>query len=229
MHIKFHGHSCVQLTHNGSSIIIDPFLTGNGLATAGPDDIDVQYVLLTHAHSDHIGDALAIAKRSGATIIATHELATYMSWQGVAVHPMNIGGSFEFDFGTVKLTQAFHSSGLVLDDKKEILYMGMPAGFLITMGEKTFYHTGDTGLFSDLKLIGERHPIDAVLLPIGDNFTMGPDDALQAAEWIQAGVTLPSHYDTFPVIKQDAEAFVQSLEKRGLKGKVLKPGEIFEL
>lgn len=229
MKITYHGHSCVQVSHGGKSVVIDPFLTGNSLAKVKPEDVEVQYVLLTHAHGDHLGDALTIAKRNNATVVATHELATYMSWQGANVHPMNLGGAYTFDFGTVKMTQAFHSSAIVLEDEQRIIYGGMPGGFLITMGGKTLYHLGDTGLFSDLKLIGARNRIDVAFVPIGDNFTMGPEDALQASEWVGAELTVPVHYDTFPVIKQDPGTFVSSLEGKGLKGKVLNPGEELEI
>jgi L-ascorbate metabolism protein UlaG (beta-lactamase superfamily) len=229
MKITYHGHSCVQVSKNGKSIIIDPFLTGNSLAVVKAEEIEVQYVLLTHAHVDHLGDALTIAKRNNATVIATHELATYMGWQGVNAHGMNLGGAYEFDFGTVKMTPAFHSSGIVLEEEKQIIYAGMPGGFLVTMGGKTLYHLGDTGLFSDLKLIGERNDIDIAFVPIGDNYTMGPEDGLQAAEWVGAKLTVPVHYDTFPVIKQDANAFIGKLKEKGLKGKVMKAGEEVEI
>jgi L-ascorbate metabolism protein UlaG (beta-lactamase superfamily) len=229
MKITYHGHSCIQVSHQGKSVIIDPFLTGNALAKAKPEEIEVQYVLLTHAHGDHISDALTIAKRNNATVVATHELATYMGWQGVKVHGMNLGGAYEFDFGTVKMTQAFHSSAIVLDDEQKIIYGGMPGGFLVTMGGKTLYHLGDTSLFSDLKMIGERNTIDIAFVPIGDNFTMGPEDALQASEWVGAKLTVPVHYNTFPVIKQNPEAFVHGLESRGLRGKVMTVGEEHEI
>ncbi|WP_047153121.1 metal-dependent hydrolase [Aneurinibacillus tyrosinisolvens] len=225
LEITYHGHSCVQVSYEDKSIIIDPFLTGNSLAVARPEDIHVQYVLLTHAHSDHIADAVTIAKQNNATVIATHELATYMGWQGVNTHGMNIGGAYSFEFGRVKMTQAFHSSSIVLEDEQRIVYAGMPGGFLVTINGKTLYHVGDTGLFSDLKLIGDRNSIDIAFVPIGDNFTMGPEDALQAAEWIHAGVTVPVHYDTFPPIRQDADAFVGALEAKNLKGLALKAGE----
>lgn len=229
MNITYHGHSCIQITQGGQSLIIDPFLTGNSLAAVKPEEIDVQYILLTHAHGDHIGDTIAIAKRCNATVVATHELATYLGWQGLEVHGMNIGGSFSFGWFTAKMTQAFHSSGLVLEEEQRIIYAGMPAGFLVTVGENTVYHVGDTGLFSDLKLIGDRHKIDVAFVPMGDNYTMGPDDALQAAEWIGAGLTIPVHYDTFPVIKQDVEGFVRRLAEKGIRGRFVKPGESFEI
>ncbi|MFT9848324.1 metal-dependent hydrolase [Aneurinibacillus sp. REN35] len=229
MKITYHGHSCVQVSNQGTSLIIDPFLTGNSLAKAKPEDIKVQYVLLTHGHGDHIGDALAIAKQNDATIIATHELATYMGWQGVKAHAMNLGGAYTFDFGKVKMTQAFHSSSIVLDEEQKIVYAGMPGGFLVTIEDKTLYHLGDTGLFSDLKMIGERNRIDVAFVPIGDNYTMGPEDALQASEWVGAKLTVPVHYNTFPAIEQDASAFVQELERKGLAGRVMNVGDEFEI
>ncbi|HJV44947.1 MAG TPA: metal-dependent hydrolase [Bacillota bacterium] len=229
MEITYHGHSSVQISTSGTSLIIDPFLTNNPLAMAKAEEIRVDYVLLTHGHSDHIGDALQIAKQNDATIIGTYELATYFSWQGTKVHPMNIGGGWNFEFGRVKLTQAFHSSGVTLDDEQKIVYMGMPCGILLTIEGKTIYHAGDTGLFSDLKMIGELNSIDLAFLPIGDNFTMGPDDALIAAEWIKANKIVPIHYDTFGLVKQDGVAFVDQLRSKGLEGMVVNPGETFSL
>lgn len=227
--IRFHGHSSVQVTSEGHSIMIDPFISGSPMAATKLEDISVQYILLTHGHQDHILDAVELAKQNDATIIATHELATYLSWQGVKTISMNLGGSIKLPFGKVKMTQAFHSSGVVLDDEKQIVYMGMPGGFVIELGGKTIYHAGDTGLFGDMKLIGERHNIDLAFLPIGDVFTMGPEDALVAAEWVQADFVVPIHYDTFPPIKQDGEAFVAELAEKDIRGKALKPGETLHL
>ncbi|CAI8893532.1 conserved hypothetical protein [Brevibacillus sp. IT-7CA2] len=227
--IRFHGHSSVQVTSEGHSIMIDPFISGSPVAATKLEDISVQYILLTHGHQDHILDAVELAKKNDATIVATHELATYLSWQGVKTISMNLGGSVKLPFGKVKMTQAFHSSGVVLDDEKQIVYMGMPGGFVIELGGKTIYHAGDTGLFGDMKLIGERHNIDLAFLPIGDVFTMGPEDALVAAEWVQADIVVPIHYDTFPPIKQDGEAFVAELAEKDIRGKALKPGETLRL
>ncbi|NQF15913.1 metal-dependent hydrolase [Brevibacillus sp. HB1.3] len=227
--IRFHGHSSVQVTSEGHSIMIDPFISGSPVAATKLEDISVQYILLTHGHLDHILDAVELAKKNDATIVATHELATYLSWQGVKTISMNLGGSVKLPFGKVKMTQAFHSSGVVLDDEKQIVYMGMPGGFVIELGGKTIYHAGDTGLFGDMKLIGERHNIDLAFLPIGDVFTMGPEDALVAAEWVQADFVVPIHYDTFPPIKQDGEAFVAELAEKDIRGKALKPGETLRL
>ncbi|UIO43774.1 metal-dependent hydrolase [Brevibacillus brevis] len=227
--IRFHGHSSVQVTSEGHSIMIDPFISGSPVAATKLEDISVQYILLTHGHLDHILDAVELAKKNDATIVATHELATYLSWQGVKTISMNLGGSVKLPFGKVKMTQAFHSSGVVLDDEKQIVYMGMPGGFVIELGGKTIYHAGDTGLFGDMKLIGERYDIDLAFLPIGDVFTMGPEDALVAAEWVQADFVVPIHYDTFPPIKQDGEAFVAELAEKDIRGKALKPGETLRL
>ncbi|MFS0557115.1 metal-dependent hydrolase [Brevibacillus sp. 179-C9.3 HS] len=227
--IRFHGHSSVQVTSEGHSIMIDPFISGSPVAATKLEDISVQYILLTHGHQDHILDAVELAKQNDATIVATHELATYLGWQGVKTISMNLGGSVKLPFGKVKMTQAFHSSGVVLDEEQQIVYMGMPGGFVIELGGKTIYHAGDTGLFGDMKLIGECHDIDLAFLPIGDVFTMGPEDALVAAEWVQADFVVPIHYDTFPPIKQDGEAFVAELAEKDIRGKALKPGETLRL
>ncbi|PYI50556.1 metal-dependent hydrolase [Paenibacillus flagellatus] len=225
MEIRYHGHSCVQLTVEGRSLVIDPFLRGNELAVTKPEDIEVEYVLLTHAHTDHILDAEPVARSNGATIVAIHELAAYMSWKGLPTIGMNLGGTVDLGFAQAKMIQAFHSSGVVLDDEQKIVYAGMPAGFLIRAGGKTILHAGDTALFGDMKMIGDRHEIDLAFLPIGDHYTMGPDDAVQAAEWFRAKLVVPVHYNSFPPIRQDAEAFVRKLEERGLRGRVLAPGE----
>ncbi|GAB7388655.1 metal-dependent hydrolase [Bacillaceae bacterium] len=230
MKIVYHGHSCVEVRTEKARLLIDPFLSGNPRAKVKPEEIRADYVLLTHGHQDHVADALAIAKQNDATIIATYELATYYSWQGAKTHPMNLGGARSFSFGKVKMTQAFHSSALTFDDERKIVYLGMPGGFLIEAEGKTLYHAGDTGLFGDMKLIGERNKIDVAFLPIGDNFTMGPDDALVAAEWLKAKKVVPIHYNTFPVIEQDAAAFVDRLrQEKGIEGILLEIGGELEL
>lgn len=229
LEITFHGHASVQLTSQGHSIMIDPFISGNPMATTKIKDIQVQYILLTHGHQDHILDAVELAVQNDATIVATHELATYLGWQGAKTLAMNLGGSVALPFGKVKMTNAFHSSGVVLDDQKQIVYMGMPGGFVIEFGGKTIYHAGDTGLFGDMKLLGENHNFDLAFLPIGDVFTMGPDDAVKAAEWVEADFVVPIHYDTFPPIKQDGAAFVARLAELDIRGKAMKPGETLRL
>ncbi|MCZ8514183.1 metal-dependent hydrolase [Paenibacillus filicis] len=227
--VEFHGHSCVQLTGGEHSLIIDPFLSDNPDARIMPDSVRVQHVLLTHAHSDHIQDAAAIALNNDAQLIAIHELANYMSWQGVRTQDMNIGGKLSLGYAEVHMVQAFHSSGIVLPDEQRIIYAGMPAGLILKWEGKTILHAGDTNLFSDMKLIGERFDIDLAFLPIGDLYTMGPEDAALAAEWLKAKLVVPVHYNTFELISQDGEAFVELLGKRGIQGRALKPGESIEL
>jgi len=226
MKISYHGHSVVQIQTQGHTIIIDPFINGNQLTDLKADEIKADVIILSHGHNDHVGDTVELAKRNQALVVATDELATYLSWQGVKTHNMHIGGSYQFDFGRVKLTQAFHGSSYVTDTK-EIIYCGMPAGILFMNEGKTIYHAGDTALFSDMKLIGERHPIDVAFLPIGDNFTMGPEDAAYAAKLLRAKTVVPMHYNTFPPIKQDPHQFIQMLD--GQNGRVLTPGDALEI
>lgn len=229
MEIRYHGHSCVEIASGEHRLVIDPFLSGNPLAQVKPEEIKVDYVLITHGHGDHLGDAVQIAKANQATVISNFEVATYLSWQGVQTHGMHIGGAHTFPFGRVKLTQAFHGTGYVPNGKQEMIYLGMPAGMLITIDGKTIYHAGDTGLFGDMKLIGERNQIDLAFLPIGDNYTMGPEDAVYAAQLLRAKLVVPIHYNTFPLIQQDGQAFVKQLAEAGLSGKVLAPGETLTL
>ncbi|MDZ5472502.1 metal-dependent hydrolase [Bacillus sp. 31A1R] len=226
MKVSYHGHSVVKIEANGKTILIDPFISGNGLTDLKVNDIKPDVIILTHGHGDHVGDTVELAKNNDSLVIANFELSTYLSWQGVKTHGMHIGGAYEFDFGKVKLTPAFHGSGYVTEDK-QIIYLGMPAGVLVTIDGKTIYHAGDTGLFSDMKLIGDRHPIDLAFLPIGDNFTMGPEDAAYAAGLLGAKQVVPIHFNTFPPIKQDPNRFVEMLPA-GV-GKVLQSGESIEL
>lgn len=229
MKLTFHGHSCVQIETGKHMLLIDPFITGNPAAKVSAADLKPDFILLTHGHGDHTGDAFELAKRSDALLIAPNELAVYAGWQGCRAHPMGIGGAWQFEFGRVKLTQAFHGSGLELHDTKQIVYMGMPSGLLLTIDGLTIYHAGDTSLFGDMKLIGELNDIDLAFLPIGDNFTMGPDDALIAAKWLRAKHVVPMHYDTFPLIAQDGHAYVGALREQGIPGTVLDPGDALEL
>ena len=225
MKITFHGHSCIEIHTNEYSLIVDPFLTGNPKADITAEQVKADYILLTHGHGDHLGDTVSIAKQNNAQVIAPVELAAWLSWQGLETHGMNIGGSHDFPFGRVKFTLAHHSSGFVNQEKKEIIYLGNPVGILLTMEGKIIYHAGDTSLFSDMKLIGMQHDIDLTFLPIGDYFTMGPEDALLAAEWIDAKQVVPIHYNTFPLIEQDGAKFIKNLRYKGLSGVALEPGE----
>ncbi|HET7616776.1 MAG TPA: metal-dependent hydrolase [Bacillales bacterium] len=226
MKATYYGHSVVLVETNGKKVLIDPFITGNGECSIKAEDVQADAIILTHGHNDHVGDTVPIAKRNDSLVIGLAEMATYMGWQGLNTHPMSIGGAHEFDFGKVKFTQAFHGSSYTEDENQRIVYLGMPAGVLLTCEGKTIFHAGDTGLFSDMKLIGERNDIDVAFLPIGDNFTMGPEDAALAAEWLQAKTVVPIHYNTFPVIEQDPHQFVASLKG---EGKVLRSGESLEL
>ncbi|MFD0692953.1 metal-dependent hydrolase [Paenibacillus sp. GCM10027628] len=225
MEIIYHGHSCLQIVVGDKSLVIDPFLRGNQLAVTNPEAIKTDYILLTHAHMDHILDAEPIAKANDAPIVANPELAAFISWKGVKTMEMNIGGTIDLGFAKAKMIQAFHSSGIVIAEEQRIFYGGMPAGYIIQAEGLTILHAGDTGLFGDMKMIGERHQIDVAFIPIGDHYTMGPEDALQAAEWYQAKLVIPVHYNSFPVIEQDAAAFVQKLEEHGINGELLAPGE----
>lgn len=226
MKVSYHGHSVVKIETNGKTILIDPFITGNELCDLDAETVKADVILLTHGHNDHVGDTVEIAKRNDALVVALNELAIYLGRKGITTHGMNLGGAYEFDFGRVKYTQAFHGSSYEEEDGT-FIYTGMPGGILFSAEGKTIYHLGDTGLFSDLKLIGEMNDIDLAFIPIGDNFTMGPKDALIAADFIRAKKVVPVHYNTFPVIKQDADAFANQV-KTG-KGVALKVGETIVL
>lgn len=226
MQVTFHGHSVVEIVTDKAKILIDPFITGNEQCDLSANEVTCDVILLTHGHNDHVGDTVEIAKRNDALVVAPFELATYLGWKELNTHPMHIGGAHEFDFGTVKLTQAFHGSSYMDEDSKQIIYTGMPAGILFTAEGKTVYHAGDTALYSDMKLLSDVK-IDLSFIPIGDNFTMGPDDAAIATEWINADLTVPVHYNTFPVIEQNPETFVDKLKNN--KGKVMKPGDTVKL
>lgn len=226
MRVSYHGHSIVKIVTGGKTILIDPFITGNQYTDLIVEDEKPDVILITHGHNDHVGDTLQLAKENDSLVVTNNELAVYLGWQGLKVHPLHIGGARQFDFGKVKLTPAFHGTGFETEDK-EILYLGMPAGILFMAEGKTIYHAGDTALFSDMKLIGERHPIDIAFLPIGDNFTMGPEDAAYAAKLLGAKTIVPIHYNTFPPITQDPHEFIKLLEDKN--GKVLAPGEAIEL
>ncbi|MBZ5750161.1 metal-dependent hydrolase [Metabacillus rhizolycopersici] len=226
MQVSYHGHSAVQVSTGTKKIIIDPFINGNELSDLEVANLEVDVIILTHGHNDHFGDTVEIAKKNNALVIAPYELAVYIGKNDIKIHPMNIGGAYQFDFGTVKLTQAFHGSSYEEQDGT-VVYTGMPSGVLLTVNGQTIYHAGDTALFSDMKMIGERNSIDLAFLPIGDNLTMGPEDAVAAADWLKAKKVVPIHYNTFPAIKQDPVKFTDMLPKD--VGVPLKVGEKLEL
>ncbi|MEK4561616.1 metal-dependent hydrolase [Staphylococcus sp. FSL K6-3157] len=225
MNLSFHGQSTIYFEANGKKVIVDPFITGNGQSDLDANAIEVDYIILTHGHGDHFGDTVELANRNNATVIGSAELGDYLTTNKNVenVRPMNIGGKAEFEFGTVKFVQAFHSSSLT-DDNGIPVYLGMPMGVIIEVEGKTIYHTGDTGLFSDMKLIAERHPVDVCFVPIGDNFTMGIDDASYAINtFIRPKITVPVHYDTFELIEQDPNEFKSAVTVGEVQ--ILKPGE----
>lgn len=222
--LTYASHSTFILDDGTHTVVIDPFFTGNPTSPIAAADVRADFVVLTHAHGDHLGDGLAMAKRDGATIIAVNELANYAIAQGAQAHNMHIGGAWNFPFGRVKFTIAHHGSAA-----PDGSYMGEPAGVLITIGGKTVYHTGDTGLFLDMQLIGQRNTIDVMLAPIGDNFTMGVEDAITAVEFVRPGLAIPMHYNTFPVIAANPEDFRAGVEALGLRARVMAFGETLEL
>jgi L-ascorbate metabolism protein UlaG (beta-lactamase superfamily) len=225
---KFLGHSCWTLTSDQHCIVIDPFLTGNPLAAAKPEDLKVDAVLVSHGHSDHLGDSADIARRNNAPVIGCFELATYLGQQGVQTHAMHLGGAHTFPFGSVKLTPAFHGTGLL--DGGQIIYLGNPAGFLIRMGDRTIYHSGDTALFSDMKLLTQRGKIDLALLPIGDNFTMGIEDAVEAVKLIEPDYVVPMHYNTFDLIRANPDDFARLVRQQTRSlCEVVQPGQEIQI
>ena len=226
MKLTYLSHSCFLLETGAHRLLIDPFLSGNPKAPVKAENAKCDFILISHGHGDHVGDAVAIAKRNNATIISNYEIATYCSKQGAKAHAMHIGGGHNFSFGRVKLTIAHHGSGYQTDEG--FLYLGNPVGFLITAGGKTVYHAGDTGLFMDMQLIGQMNRIDVALLPIGDNFTMGIDDAAKAVEFLKPQVAIPMHYKTFEVIDVDPHEFARKASATGGRVEVLDIGKSFE-
>lgn len=221
------GHACwnIEAPVEKGRLLIDPFITGNPAATVSADSLNPDYILVSHAHGDHIGDAVAIAKRTGAQVISNFEIANYFQAQGITAHDLHIGGSKAFPFGRVKLTIAHHGSSF-----PDGSYGGNPAGFLLWIGKKVIYDSADTGLFYDMKLIGDEG-LDLAMIPIGDNYTMGPDDAVRAAKFLKPKYLIPMHFNTFDLIAQDPGAFAKRVVKAVPRTKVvvLKPGESFDL
>ena len=221
MDIRFLGHATFELSEGDARVLIDPFLAANPKAAVGPDEVDPTHILLTHGHVDHVADAVDIAKRTGAHCVALVETANWLGKQGVDdVSDPNLGGTVQFDWGWVKLVQALHSSELPDGTVTK------ESGLVVNIGGTTVYHLGDTCLFGDLKLIAERTPVDVALVPIGGHYTMDRHDAVVAAELLGAKTIIPCHYNTFPLIETDAEAFKSEVESRTSSTVViLQPGE----
>ncbi|MBX2998009.1 MAG: metal-dependent hydrolase [Caldilineaceae bacterium] len=228
--LKYYGHSTFTVNADGVNLVIDPFFAPNNpLAADGAtaDTIDADFMILTHGHGDHVADAVSIAKRTGCQVISNFEVGNWLANQGVEnLHQMSTGGGYNFPFGRLKMTIAHHGSQM-----PDGSYGGNPAGVLIYFNDGAdIYFAGDTALTYDMRLIGEAGGVDLALLPIGDNFTMGPEDAVTAAQFVKAKRVIPIHYNTFPPIRQDPEAFVQMLQDAAdIEGIVLKPGESYEL
>jgi L-ascorbate metabolism protein UlaG (beta-lactamase superfamily) len=221
--LTWFGHATLGLETGGYQVLVDPFFTGNPAAGVQADQVAADFILITHGHGDHVGDAIPIAKRTQATVISNHEIATWAGNQGVKSHGQHLGGGFKHPFGYLKLTLALHGSALPDGSNG-----GNPAGFLLTtLDEKKIYLAGDTGLFGDMALIGEEG-LDLAVIPIGDNFTMGPEDALRAVKLLKPKVVIPIHFGTWDLIAQDAAAWAERVDKQtGTQVVVLKPGESY--
>ncbi|MFM7056894.1 MAG: metal-dependent hydrolase [Planctomycetota bacterium] len=223
--ITYYGHSAFLLQTAGRSVLIDPFLTGNPQAPISAADVPADYIVISHGHGDHVGDAVEISRRTHAMVISNHEISIWLKKQGVQrTHDMHIGGSHRFSFGTLKLTIAHHGS--ILPDGS---CGGSPAGLLFHTDAGNIYHAGDTGLFGDMALIGEAG-LKLAILPIGDNYTMGPADSLRAIRLLQPEIVMPCHVNTFPVIEQDVAAWSDQVRKNtSARPVVLQPGQQFIL
>jgi L-ascorbate metabolism protein UlaG (beta-lactamase superfamily) len=222
LEIRYLGHSAVWLSDGKTKVVIDPFLSGNPLAPVGVGEVQADLILVTHAHGDHFGDAVALSKKGG-TVVSTFEIATYAEKHGAKAVPMNIGGTYRFPGGWLKWFPAWHSSSF-----PDGTYGGMPMGVVVELGGKRIYHAGDTALFSDMRLIGELG-LDLAFLPIGDHFTMGPEDALKALELLRPKRVVPIHYNTFPPIRPEGDACAERAKEQGAEGHALRPGGVLVL
>ena len=223
--ITWLGHAALQLETDGQNILVDPYLSENPAASEGPEATNPDFILVSHGHDDHVGDTVAIARRTGALVITNYEICSWLRERGLTTHAQHIGGGHRHPFGYLKFTQALHGSGLPDGSNG-----GNPVGFLLTTNEgKKIYLAMDTGLFGDMQLIGDEG-LDLAVIPIGDNFTMGPDDALRAVKFLHPKHVIPIHYDTWEVIEQDPNEWAERVEaETDTKVHVLKPGESFTL
>jgi L-ascorbate metabolism protein UlaG (beta-lactamase superfamily) len=223
--LQWYGHAALGLEAGGKRLLVDPYFTGNPAASANPGEVAADYILISHGHGDHVGDAVAIARRTGATVISNYEICNWFENQGVPnTHAQHIGGGHGYPFGYLKLTQAQHGSAL-----PDGTYGGNPCGFLLSSEGQKAYLACDTGLFGDMRLIGEEG-LDLAVLPIGDNYTMGPDDALRAVKLLAPRHVIPVHYNTFDLIRQDASAWASRVEaETSARAHVLQPGDSFSL
>ena len=223
--LTFHGHATFSIeTDDGVHLVIDPFFEDNPQFTGSRDDIEADYILLTHGHNDHVADAIPLAERTGATVIASYEIATYMENRGLTASPQHIGGGVHYPFGYVKMTAALHGGMVELPGAES--FTTVPGGFLINLlGGQRFHHAGDTALLTDMQLL--KGKVDVAVLPIGDRFTMGPEDAVTAVEFIEPRVVIPCHFDTWPPIEQDGEAFAAAVGDRA-QVELMTPGSTFE-
>jgi L-ascorbate metabolism protein UlaG (beta-lactamase superfamily) len=223
--IRFLGHACFELTDGDTRVLMDPFLSGNPKAAAAPDELDPTHIFLTHGHPDHYGDIVDIAKRTGAQVVTIAEIAGELGEAGVEnLFDPNLGGTVEFDDVWVKLVPAWHTSTTPNGTAS------VPAGMVVGLGGKVVYHLGDTALFSDLRLVGERNPVDVALMCIGGHYTMDRHDAVTAAGLVGATTVIPCHYDTFPPVETDSQAFKADVESNtSSKVELLAPGESFSL
>ena len=222
MNITYYGHSCFGVEIKGKHILFDPFISPNELAKSiDVNSVKADYILISHGHEDHIADAVSIAKRTGAKVVCAYEIYVWLSKKGIEnIHAMNIGGKVKYDFGNVKCVNAVHSSSL-----PDGTFGGHPMGFVIESEEGNFYYAGDTALTYDMKLIGEYRRINFAFLPIGDNFTMGPENAIIASEFINCSDIIGMHYDTFGAIKIDKEEAVNKFKRAGAELTLMKIGE----
>jgi L-ascorbate metabolism protein UlaG (beta-lactamase superfamily) len=222
MKVTYYGHACFGAQVGNKALLFDPFITGNELAKqVDIAKIPADYILISHGHADHMADAGEIAKRTGATIISNYEVTVWFNKQGIEkTHPLNHGGGYQFDFGRAKLVNAIHSSSL-----PDGTYAGNPGGFVIGSPEGSFYYSGDTALTMDMKLIGDSSSLKFAALCIGDNFTMGVEDAIKAADFVKCNEVLGLHYNTFPPIQIDPATAVQKFKTAGKHLRLLKIGE----